>query len=366
MAAAHTAIQWTDTTWNPTRGCSRVSPGCENCYAERVAAHPRMSLPGKAYHGLALLGPHGPRWTRKVAFVPDALLEPLSWKKPRRVFVNSMSDLFHESLTNEQIAAVFAVMAASRRHTFQVLTKRAGRMFEWHEWAKKTVGTDAGGHASFLWQFVEDRRVHALAHRQPLPSPNVWLGVSVEDDARACDRIPLLLATPAAVRFVSYEPALGPIAWRDTWLYGAFDHCPDETDDPAIDECAGCPAIPGDGDHCGAVRGPHIDWIIVGGESGPGARPFDTAWAHRTVDACARAGVACFVKQMGARPLSLKGAPVRLKDHKGGDISEWPTHLRVRQYPDGGSARSSAGRSDVDGDHRPASQGSCEQEETSP
>jgi protein gp37 len=326
MTAQKTPIQWTDSTWNPARGCSRVSPGCENCYAERVAAHPWMSLPGKPYHGLAIVGPNGPRWTRVVRFVPEAVVEPLSWRKPRRVFVNSMSDLFHESLTNEQIAAVHAVMGATRRHTYQVLTKRAGRMFEWHQWAADRIRKGGGLEALAViaekeigpdWLFVA-----ATLRRGAWPLPNLHLCVSVEDQPRALDRVPLLLAVPAVVRGVSYEPALGHVDWRD-WLNPFRLHaCNGEGGE--TDTCAGC--------HEGA-RAPVLDWIIVGGESGPGARPFDTRWAVSTIAACARAGVACFVKQMGSRPLSLKGAPVKLKDPKGGDMSEWPQHLRVRQWP---------------------------------
>lgn len=314
MTAQKTPIQWTDSTWNPARGCSRVSPGCENCYAERVAAHPWMSLPGKAYHGLAIVGPNGPRWTRVVRFVPEAVVEPLSWRKPRRVFVNSMSDLFHESLTNEQIAAVHAVMGATRRHTYQVLTKRAGRMFEWHQWAADRIRKGGGLEALAViaekelgadWLFVA-----ATLRRGAWPLSNLHLCVSVEDQPRAIERIPMLLAVPAAVRGVSYEPALGHVDWSELWM-ASQQSVELGTVEPA----------------------PHLDWIIVGGESGPGARPFDTRWAVSTIAACARYGVACFVKQMGSRPLSLKGAPVKLKDPKGGDMSEWPPHLRVRQWP---------------------------------
>lgn len=317
MTAQKTPIQWTDSTWNPARGCSRVSPGCENCYAERVAAHPWMSLPGKPYHGLAIVGPNGPRWTRTVRFVPEAVVEPLSWRKPRRVFVNSMSDLFHESLTNEQIAAVHAVMGATRRHTYQVLTKRAGRMFEWHQWAADRIRKGGGLEALAVvaqkeigadWLFVA-----ATLRRGAWPLPNLHLCVSVEDQPRAFDRIPLLLAVPAAVRGVSYEPALGAVHFAP--YLTPYEEPLEPGEEGTVD------------------ARPRLDWIIIGGESGPGARPFDTRWAVSTIAACARAGVACFVKQMGSRPLSLKGAPVKLKDPKGGDMSEWPAHLRVRQWP---------------------------------
>lgn len=289
MSSTTTGIEWTDATWNPIRGCSRVSPGCENCYAERVAA--RFSGDGMPYEGLARIGKNGPRWTGKVRLIQDVLEEPLRWKKPRRVFVNSMSDLFHENLTDTEIGKMFGVMAVARRHTFQVLTKRPNRMQSW------------------------------FSPRAPI-IPNVWLGVSVEDQQRADERIPLLLATPAAVRFVSYEPALGPVDLRP-YLYG------DVT--------------------------PHLDWVIVGGESGPGARPFDVAWARDVVAQCRAAGVACFTKQIGSAPTARSEAdlsdsvwralditegqvffPVswRPRDRKGGNMAEWPEDIRVREFPE--------------------------------
>ncbi len=133
-----TKIEWTDATWNPVRGCSRVSPGCQHCYAERMAR--RSDRPGGAYEGLTVLAHDGPRWNGKVRLVPEKLDEPLRWRKPRMVFVNSMSDLFHEDIPNEFIAAVFGVMAASPQHTFQVLTKRAERMRDWFQWVKQEAG----------------------------------------------------------------------------------------------------------------------------------------------------------------------------------------------------------------------------------
>ncbi|HEX2677999.1 MAG TPA: DUF5131 family protein, partial [Polyangiales bacterium] len=136
-----TAIEWTDTVWNPVRGCARVSPGCESCYAERQAH--RFSNPGGPYEGLTVLGKHGPRWSGRARFVPETLDAPLRWRKPRRIFVNSMSDLFHHDITNEQIAAVFGVMAACPQHTFQVLTKRAERLPEWFRWVDEVPNAGA-------------------------------------------------------------------------------------------------------------------------------------------------------------------------------------------------------------------------------
>lgn len=326
-------ISWTEQTWNPIRGCSRVSEGCRNCYAETMAA--RFSGPGQPYEGLAKSTPSGPRWTGKVMLVEDHLADPLKWTRPRLVFVNSMSDLFHEALTNEQIAAVFGVMAAAPRHTFQVLTKRAKRMREWFAWLEATA-------RQIVNVFPDDpvawRRAHLLSaaglrtgalskkpisaaviSAQPWPLPNVWLGVSVEDQASADERIPYLLETPAAVRWVSYEPALGPVDFG-AWL-GSRDYVATEGGQFASD--------------------PAIDWIVVGGESGPGARPFDVELARKTIEACRAAEVACFVKQLGARPYTLNPNCTAqddeqfwsLRDKKGGDPSEWPEDLRVREWP---------------------------------
>ncbi len=277
-----TNIEWCDAVWNPVRGCSRVSPGCVNCYAERQAL--RFSRdPVDAFYGFVKISNGHPQWTGRIELVESKLTEPLRWKQPKRIFVNSMSDLFHEALPDSDIFKVFVVMGASQRHTFQILTKRPRRMLE----------------------LISEGKCEGFPG---WPLPNVWLGVSVENQATADERIPLLLQTPAAVRFVSYEPALGPVDFSE---YLNVDRCP------------GC-------------RG--IDWIIVGGESGPGARPFDIAWARNTVAQCKAAGVACFVKQLGALPVDSfysedAPAPLRLIDRKGGDMAEWPVDLRVREFP---------------------------------
>lgn len=328
-----TSIEWTDRTWNPVRGCSRVSPGCVNCYAEGVAA--RFSGPGLAYEGLAVRRLKVisdddqrvvSRWTGEVRMVPEHLADPLRWTKPRRIFVNSMSDLFHEKLSNEEIAAVFGVMAAAPRHTFQVLTKRAERMREWFAWSdgRKGWGTD-GTQAALCWRDAV-ARLDGAGRAQPFapgwPLPNVWLGVSVEDQQRADERIPLLLQTPAAVRFVSYEPALGTVNFEQ---YLFAEHVLTAEDD-------------GRYTHRKSVS---LDWVIVGGESGNGARPFDVAWARSVVQQCNAAGVPVFVKQMGARPFYVQDpprrgvdvTPLKFDNKKGGDMSEWPEDLRVREFP---------------------------------
>lgn len=264
-----TNIEWTDATWNPTRGCSRVSAGCVNCYAETFAAT-RLSGPGQAYEGLATMVNGHPRWTNTVRLVPKKLGEPLKWRSPKRVFVDSMSDLFHEQVPFAYVARVFAVMAiTAREHTFQILTKRPERM------------------RAFMIADETERQIEeAMAewtHNLDFdwPPPNVWLGVSVEDQATADSRIPVLLQTPAAVRFISLEPQLADVDLEE-YLYPRF-----AADDPRYYRPVG--------------RG--LDWIIQGGESGPARRSFDKEWARHTRDQCQAMGVAYFFKQAGgSRP----------------------------------------------------------------
>jgi protein gp37 len=358
MASVNTSIEWTDATWGPTRGCSRVDDdGCRNCYAMRFAH--RFSGPGQPYEGLTRIGKRGVDWAGHAKLVPDQLEIPLKWRKPRRIFVDSMSDLFHESLPFEHIAAVFGVMHAAMDHTFQVLTKRPRRALEFANWLSVHggLGPYIRSNADALRGFfdavrrietVKGRRARSLkdpwmqvfnaaAVWSAAPLLNVWLGVSVSNQANADERIPLLLQCPAAVRFVSYEPALGPIDF-DRWLYVC--------EGPRIQPCESC-----DG------QGPNpqkLDWIIVGGESGNGARPFWVPWARSVKTQCAEAGVALFVKQLGAHPwvtqledmtcwatsvdvvddLAVGPSELLLNDRKGGDWLEWPKDLRVREFPE--------------------------------
>ncbi|MBX6396585.1 MAG: phage Gp37/Gp68 family protein, partial [Alicyclobacillaceae bacterium] len=281
-----------DMTWNPVRGCSKVSEGCRNCYAMHQAH--RFSGEGKPYDGLTRTTSHGPEWTGNVKLIHDVLPQPLKWKKPRRVFVNSMSDLFHEALPDEFIDRVFAVMALAEWHTFQILTKRPKRM---HEYMK----------TGSRWEYV----LHAANQIRPTPNlsdwplPNVWLGVSVENQKAADERIPFLLQTPAAVRFLSCEPLLGPVDLSEFKPFGCKPR-----------EAIGCPE-------------PAIDWVIIGGESGPRARPMYPEWARSLRDQCQESGVPVFVKQLGSAWAKQTGA----KDAKGGDWDEWPEDLRVREWP---------------------------------
>ncbi|MEP0233441.1 phage Gp37/Gp68 family protein [Roseibium sp.] len=270
--ASSSKIEWTDATWNPIRGCSRVSEGCRNCYAEVMAA--RFSGPDQWGEGLARMvktadGATDHRWTGRVEAAPDAVLDaPLRWKKPRRIFVNSTSDLFHEKLPDALIDQVFAVMALCPQHTFQILTKRPERMRRYL--AKQPL-------ARRRWEDVIRSRFERWTVSPNVVPQNVWLGVSIEDHATAETRIPYLLETPAARRFVSAEPLLGPVD------FAAITMSPHLTCIPGAVSCLG-----------------GIDWVIVGGESGPGARPMHPQWARQIRDDCAAVGTGFTFKQWGA------------------------------------------------------------------
>jgi len=242
-------IEWTNTTWNPVTGCDRISPGCDHCYALVLAG--RLKAMGQPKYQTDGRPPtSGPGFG--VALHPDTLAAPLGWRRPRLVFVNSMSDLFHARVPDTFIASVFAVMHEADQHTFQVLTKRPTRM-------ARLLGSER-----FEGQVVAEvmgwRQQHdglALSW----PARNVWLGTSIESD-RYTWRADQLRGTPAAVRFLSLEPLLGPL--------------------PSLD-----------------LEG--IDWVIVGGESGPDHRPVDPGWVRELRDRCLAAGVAFFFKQWGGR-----------------------------------------------------------------
>ena len=261
-----TKIEWTDETWNPLRArnresgraghfCVHHSPGCKFCYAEILQK--RFGNPVR----------YAAQDADKVELFLDekVLTAPLRWRRPRTVFVCSMTDLFYEGYGDDLIDKVFAVMAIAQQHRFQVLTKRADRMrayFEAEPWDR------INGEAGVLWDWAK------IPQLGPPPIPNVWLGVSVEDQQRAVERIPHLLDTPAAVRFLSVEPLLGPIDLR-RWMT-LFPHGP-----------------------CGPMASATLDWVIVGGESGPNARPMYPGWARSIRDQCQTAGVPFFFKQWG-------------------------------------------------------------------
>lgn len=286
-------ISWTDETWNPIRGCSRVSAGCQRCYAERVAA--RFSGVGQPYHGIARMVATAhdestgeilrtvPQWTGDVSFIPSKLRVPLKWERPRRVFVNSMSDLFHEAVPHEWVDQIFAVMALCPQHTFQILTKRHHRMQDYVNLQKRiTEAVDPIDNpvSRHMQNIISGERGRSARRRWgvPLswPLPNVWLGVSVEDQKTADERIPALMQSSAAIRWVSYEPALGPI----DFYRGGF----------SLLEYMVSPT--------GTVH-EGIDWLVCGGESGPGARPMQLSWARSARDQCIESGVAYHFKQWG-------------------------------------------------------------------
>ena len=267
--ADHTLIEWTDATWNPITGCTLVSEGCRNCYAATLAATRLKNHASRK--GLARLNAAGEaKFTGEVRFNEDWIDQPLHWLKSRGIFVCAHGDLFHENVPDQWIDRVFSVMARARQHTFQVPTKRPERAREYlTERADREIGR------------AQDRQ---LTGPHPVPAlPNVWIGTSVEDQATADARIPHLLATPAAVRFISAEPLLGPVDLTE-WLH-----------DP------GCMTF-GDGCSCRDFGGPHdlgLGWVIVGGESGPNARPMHPDWARSLRDQCTEAGVPFFFKQWG-------------------------------------------------------------------
>lgn len=355
MSSTSTKIEWTERTWNPVRGCSLVSPGCTNCYA-MGQAH-RFSGAGKPYEGLTRKRVSlGPVWTGEVRLVREALGEPLSWRKPSRVFVNSMSDLFHEGVPDGFITDVWRIMFSAPQHTFQVLTKRPERARSWlAKWTDRieddyepklargpaaTRAAHKSGRAHLFADMIEGWGAPPPGAafptydwaegmiRWPNVLRNVWLGVSVEDRKFGLPRIAHLRATPAAVRFLSIEPLLEDL---------------------------------------GSIDLTGISWVIVGGESGHGARRCDVRWIRNIVAQCREQGVAVFVKQLGAFVVDrndagfdgacedswpemdpddiehdldgtrddYQGAPVRvhLRSAKGGDPEEWPLDLRVREMP---------------------------------
>jgi len=258
-------------TWNPVTGCTKISAGCRNCYAERMARR----LAGRCGY------PEAPHHF-DVTLRPERLEEPLHWRKPRTVFVCSMSDLFHDAVPYEFIDHVIHIVAATPQHTYQILTKRAARME--HYFAHGCFGHQGGA----TWG---------------MPLENAWLGVTTENQEQADKRIPHLLNTPASLRFVSVEPVLGPV-----------DMCR-FLPDPSYEQ----------------IRGKYhfgLDWIIIGGESGPGARLFKAEWALDVIEQCQLAGVPVFMKQLGSRVAKSMG-----KRGKMDDPSEWVEELRIRQWP---------------------------------
>lgn len=352
-------ISWTDATWNPIVGCSKISPGCAHCYATvdayRLAHNPNTKV-RVPYEGVTVMRANRQvDWTGKLRFLPERLEQPLQWKKPRKIFVNSMSDLFHEEVEDEWIDRIFAVMALAFQHTFQIFTKRPERMYAYFTQARimSSVEEDVAAEAAMGGRVIWDARgfnpdnyrncmghfpsKEKLAKRRTWPGwplPNVWLGVSCETQTTADARIPWLLKTPGAVRFVSAEPLL-----------------------EAVDlERGGSTYLRRIKSPSGAVYQP-LDWVICGGESGPNARPCHLEWLHDIVAQCKSSGVPVFVKQIGRMPYwdGVSACPASylhlerhmidnklyyrldlLRNKAGADPAEWPEDLRVQEFPDVG------------------------------
>lgn len=288
-----TRIEWADAVWNPITGCTPISEGCQNCYAKRMATR----LRGRCGY------PEDEPF--RVTLHPERLEEPLKWKKPRRIFVCSMGDLFHPEVPDQFIAMVFGTMRYASHHTFMVLTKRPERMAAWFSqiWELPGEGYKRFGH---------ERRPggiegYIVAEADRWPLPNVWIGVTAENQQRADERIPILLQIPAAVRFVSVEPMLGPLD-LSKWLYCYVCANEGRYYNPVFDSFEDCPVCEGDR--------PMLDWVICGGETGPGARPMHPDWVRSLRDQCQEAGVPFFLKQLGewaeieADAIPRKGKPM--------------------------------------------------------
>ncbi len=327
MSKRHgTAIEWTHIpgfkgeTWNPIVGCSVVSPGCTNCYAMRTAA--RIAAMGvDHYSNLVAQTKAGPVWNGDTAIAPrKTFLKPWFWKKPRAIFVNSMGDLFHEGIDDELIDRVFAVMALCSQHTFMVLTKRASRMRDYMRapWRKRSIAAAsievshliASERGTFKARPRIEHFEECFAGNGPFP--NIWLGVSVEDQRRAEERVPDLLHTPAAKRFISCEPLLGPVDLRaiDVNGDGEMDALFADRWSSAIESWRGTDDDWEEGFEDWFGRHPDevnpdapmytpVDWVIVGGESGANARPMHPYWAQSIRDQCEGTGTAFFFKQWG-------------------------------------------------------------------
>ncbi len=312
----NTNIEWTDATWNPVTGCTKVSAGCKHCYAERDWT--RLSANQKTrYYG---------REFTDVQCHANVLDKPVRWTKQRMIFVNSMSDLFHEAVPDDFIDYVFGIMWAclwardqQPGHIFQVLTKRAERMHDYlrqdrrKQWASAAVNKGGGADPDRIWDQVIDATG---------PHPRIWLGVSIEDQKTADERIPPLLETPAAVRWVSAEPLLGPVnlnridyqedcgedfgGWNGFDAIGTWGNA--LTGEWFSAERSGA-TLRG---HAESFETSHLDWVVVGGESGPHARPMHPDWARSLRDQCVDAKVPFLFKQWG--------------EHTAGELAEHPIH----------------------------------------
>ncbi|MCT7992529.1 phage Gp37/Gp68 family protein [Laspinema olomoucense] len=313
-----TKISWTDETWNSVVGCSRISPGCALCYASEAAKSPRL----QQFSQYQKVG----KWDGTVEFVESQLLKPLKWKKPKKIFVCSMSDIFHKNVPFEWIDKIFAIMAIANQHTFQILTKRPERMLEY---LSDSATPNRIEEAGYEWS-------HNMDFDWPLN--NVWVGTSVENQEMADKRIPYLIQVPAKIRFLSCEPLLGKL---DLGNHLVCNYCHGNGRKLQVKhgyKCGTAKFV--DCPECGNnLWNDKIRWIICGGESGFNARPCRVEWIQFIVRQCSDAKIACFVKQLGAKPYLgsedyLPGInTVNLHDRKGGNPDEWPDDLKVQQFP---------------------------------
>jgi protein gp37 len=295
--ATDTSIEWADKTWSPIIGCDRVSPGCDSCYAISTARiregnpHPRIAA---AFAGTTQRTEAGVDWSGRINLLADRLTEPLRWKTSRKVFVNSLSDLFHKNVPDDFIAKVFAIMALTPQHSYQLLTKRHARMRSvLNDHCTCGNGHVPGVHfrSAMAWAVskANPERIPGVpddaeqrVYNAPWPLPNLHLGVSVENQHWANIRIPALLDTPAAVRWISAEPLLGPIRLSASWIPIPADYRPVEL-----------------ADILGIGQPERLNWVVAGGESGPKARPAHPDWFRSLRDECAAADVPFLFKQHG-------------------------------------------------------------------
>jgi len=332
------SIEWTDATWQVTLGCERVSPGCDNCYAMRLL-HRGLC---EQHKGLTKIRPKGASrpgvdWNGTVRLQPDVLDLPMRWRKPRRVFVDSLSDLFHRKVPFPFIAAVFGVMLATPRHTYLLLTKRDPRPF--YEWLTATAG--ARNEVAFCAMAALSLGVDLVDGKATWPPRNVHLGASVENRG-ALERLDWILGCPAALHWASFEPLLEDLGGLSLWL-------PERADLSYVG-----PELRAKGYVEGPItlsRGNRLGWGVIGGESGARSRMFRIEWARSIIEQFRAAGVPPFMKQLGSRPSSVhgratlthggrrslfvdRGHPYEISSSKGKDMHEWPNDLRIRELPE--------------------------------
>jgi protein gp37 len=296
-----TKIQWTNETINPIVGCSRISEGCQNCYAATAAKSARL----QQFNQYKLVG----NWDGSVQFVESQLLKPLSWKQPKQIFVCSMADIFHKNVPDEWIDKVLAVATLCPHHTFQILTKRPSRMLTYFSNPDRLTAINFQ-----ISEILKEPFEIYQSRLLKLPLPNVWLGVSVENQLAADTRIKFLTQTPAAVRFLSCEPLLERLN-LSKWVF--------------------------DRSEADSITNYPVDWVIVGGESGLGSRPCHLNWIKSIVDQCYQGNIPVFVKQLGSNAIdsvtyadgvALAHHQIKTSDSKGSDISQFPG-INIRQFP---------------------------------